>query len=285
MENAQRKKKTAMLQMLLCAAMWSIGGLFIKLIPWSPLAIAGVRSLIAAIVVLVYMRVNKLKLCINRRVIISAFFLAATFLTFVSATKLTTSANAVVLQYTSPIFIMIISAILFGKKFKKTDIVAVCITIVGMILFFFDQLDKGHALGNIIGFISGITFAAMFVSTDDGDSAHRMSGMFLGHAFTAVVGIPFLFSAQTEINFLSIGYILILGVVQLGIPYVLYGRASENCPPLACSLLAMIEPVLNPIWVLLATGEAPGVFALIGGIVIIATVTVWCIYRDKKENK
>lgn len=281
----QRKKQRAIIEMLLCAALWSIGGLFIKLIPWSPFAIAGFRSLLAAAVMLCYMRTKGQKLRFTQKTVRSGFFMAATLICFVTANKLTTAANAVVLQYSSPIFIMLLSALFLKKKFGVGDIVAVIVTLAGMVLFFFGQLDAGNIWGNIIGVLSGIAMASMFVCVDDGDSEQRMSGMAIGHMMTAIIGMPFLFVVPSEISGLSLCYIIILGIVQLGVPYVLYGRASENCPPLACSLLAMIEPVLNPIWVLLVTGESPGIFSLIGGAVIIVTVTVWCIRRDKNEVK
>lgn len=276
------EQKRAIFLMALCASLWSIAGIFIKLIPWNPFAIAGFRSFIAAFVLMIYMKFTHLKLKINRISLLGGTFLSATFLCFVVANKLTTSANAIVLQFTAPIFILILSALFLKQKFRKADILTVIITLIGISLFFFDQLSSGNLLGNCIAILAGFTMGVMFVcignSTDD-DS--RMSSILLGHIFTAVIGIPIFFIIPNTVTPISIISILTLGIIQLGIPYTLYGIASKNCPPLMCSLLGAIEPLLNPVWVFLFAGEAPGIFALIGGIIVIITITVWCIWRDK----
>jgi drug/metabolite transporter (DMT)-like permease len=121
----------------------------------------------------------------------------------------------------------------------------------------------------------------MYITTSRADDASRMSGILLGHLFTAAVGIAASFFYPTPITSAAVVSIVILGVFQLGIPYILYGIAVKNCPPLACSLLGAIEPLLNPVWVILFVGEAPSAFALIGGVIVIAAVTFWCILRDK----
>ena len=108
-----------------------------------------------------------------------------------------------------------------------------------------------------------------------------MSGILLGHLFTAAAGIPFMFVFDTPVTAPAVLSILALGVVQLGIPYVLYGIAVKDCPALMCSLLGAIEPLLNPVWVFLFTGERPGVFALAGGVIVIVTITAWCVWRDR----
>lgn len=281
------KQKKAIFLMALCASLWSIAGIFIKLISWNPFAIAGFRSLIAAFVLIIYMKYAHLKFKLNRISFIGGSFLSATFLCFVVANKLTTSANAIVLQFTAPIFILILSVLFLKQKFSKADILAVGITLIGIPLFFFDQLSSGNLFGNCIAITAGLTMSVMFVcigNSNDDDS--RMSSILLGHIFTAVIGIPFFFIFPNTVTVtpISIISILILGIVQLGIPYTLYGIASKDCPPLMCSLLGAIEPLLNPVWVFLFTGEAPGIFALIGGVIVIITITIWCIWRDKSVS-
>lgn len=279
---SSHEQKRAIFLMALCASLWSIAGIFIKLIPWNPFAIAGFRSFIAAFVLIIYMKFTHLKLKINRISLLGGIFLSATFLCFVIANKLTTSANAIVLQFTAPIFILILSALFLKQKFRKADILTVIITLIGISLFFFDQLSSGNLIGNCIAILAGFTMAVMFVcigNSNDDDS--RMSSILLGHIFTAVIGIPIFFIIPNIVTPISIISILILGILQLGIPYTLYGIASKNCPPLMCSLLGAIEPLLNPVWVFLFAGEAPGIFALIGGIIVIITITIWCIWRDK----
>ncbi len=276
-----KAQKVSMLLMLTCASLWSIAGIFIKLIPWNPLVIAGFRSLIAAGIVLLYMRYIKQKIVVNKASILAGVMLTLTFLAFVTANKFTTAANAIVLQFTCPVFILIISAIFFRQKLRIPDILAVVFTLAGISLFFLGQFTPGSLLGNCIAILSGLFLAGMYITTSRADDAARISGILLGHLFTAAVGIPMAFFYPTPVTPIAVVSVVVLGVFQLGIPYILYGIAVKNCPPLACSLLGAVEPLLNPVWVFLFMGEAPSAFALIGGVIVIAAVTLWCILRDK----
>ncbi|MGI5978202.1 MAG: DMT family transporter [Oscillospiraceae bacterium] len=274
-------KKKAILQMLACAALWSTAGIFIKLVPWNPFVIAGWRSLIAAIVGIVYMRTQKLSFVWSRHSRLGGLSLALTMLLFVTANKTTTAANAIVLQFTTPVFIVILSALLFRKKFRPADIVTVVLTLAGISLFFFDKLSAGHQLGNVIALSSGVTFAFYYISLGDSPEGERMSAILIADAMTFLVGLPFTFTTQPEIAPVPLLFMLLLGVVQLGIPYVLLAKAAEHCPPLACCLLGAVEPLLNPLWVFLLDGEAPGPRALAGGAVVILTVTLWSVWKAK----
>lgn len=271
-----------MLLMLTCAALWSIAGIFIKLIPWNPLVIAGFRSLIAAVVVVIYMRRINQKIIINRASVASGVMLMLTFLAFVTANKLTTSANAIVLQFTCPVFILIISALFFKQRFHISDFVTVGLTLFGISLFFFGQFSPGSLLGNCIAVLSGLFLAGMYIVTSRADEASRMSGILLGHIFTAVIGVTMTFFFRTSVTKTAILSIIALGIFQLGIPYILYGIAVKNCPPLACSLLGAVEPLLNPVWVFIFASEVPTVFALFGGMIVIAAVTASCILRNRR---
>ncbi|MDP4109739.1 MAG: DMT family transporter [Bacillota bacterium] len=276
-------RKKSILLMLICATLWSIAGIFIKLIPWNPLIIAGFRSLIASGVIAIYMRSKGMRFTLNRTSVLCGIMLMLTCVGFVSATKLTTAANAIVLQYTSPIYIMLISAVLYRQRFRLADILTVGFTLFGISLFFFDQFSIGHPLGNIIGLLSGVTMAGMFVTTCKADGDARMSGILLGHIFTTLINAPMVFFIPTPFTGPAVLSILILGVVQLGIPYVLFGIAAQNCPPLACSLISTVEPLLNPVWVFLFAGEAPGPFALTGGAVVLGTITLWFVKQSRLQ--
>jgi drug/metabolite transporter (DMT)-like permease len=279
--SSKKKQRIAIMQMLVCASLWSIAGIFIKLIDWNPFVIAGFRSLFAALAVIVYMLATKQKIIISRNVLISMFFLSATFLCFVSANKLTTAANAIVLQFTAPVFIMIFSALLFRQKFKASDIITVLVALGGISIFFIDSLDKGQLLGNTLGIFAGIFMSGMYIAVGKTGENEKMSGILFGHLLTAFIGIPFFFFTKGTVSIASVSSIIILGVVQLGIPYILFGLASANCPPLPCCLIAAVEPLLNPVWVLIFDGEHPGMFSVLGGIIVIAAVTVQCILQDK----
>lgn len=277
-------QKRAMLLMCLCAFLWSIGGLFIKLLPWNAAAICGVRSGISALIILLYMAKMKYRLTLkNPMVWLAGLGLMGTMLLFVSANKLTTSANAIVLQSTAPLYIMVISALFFRAHYSRREYVLVAITMGGIALFFLDQLTPGGLLGNVLALLSGLTMALMYTASGrlpDDDSS--MSALVVGHTAAALAGMPFLFLTQVEISPLTVSAILILGVFQLGIPYILYAIAVRRCSPLSCSLIGMIEPLFNPVWVLLVLGEKPGFFALIGGIIVLGTVTLWSVANARQ---
>jgi len=276
-------KRKAILQMLVCATMWSTGGIFIKLIPWNPFVIAGWRSLVAVGTVLLFLKFGKIKFKFNIRAVLMGLLMCLTFFSFVSANKLTSAANAIVLQFTAPLFLMAFSAVLFHEKFRRADLVAVLFTMGGIALFFFDSLDAGHFLGNCIAILAGAFMAGMYLAIGKVDEETKMGGMLLGHIFTAAIGIPVTFFTSAPISTAAILCILGLGVIQLGIPYILLTLSSKNCPPLACSLLGAIEPLLNPLWVFIFDGEAPGFFALVGGVVVIISITSWCIWQNKNS--
>lgn len=271
--------------MLVCSALWSIAGIFIKLIDWNPFAIAGFRGFFAALTVGVYMLITRRRLVISKNVILSMFFLSATFLCFVSANKLTTAANAIVLQFTAPVFIIIFSALVFKQKFKLSDIITVLVTMGGILIFFLSSMDDGHLIGNIVGVMAGIFMAGMYISVGKTNESEKMSGIFFGQLLTALIGMPFFFLYGHSIKAVSAASIIILGVVQIGIPYILLGLASVNCPPLACCLIAAVEPLLNPVWVLIFDGERPGLLSIIGGVIIISAVTVQCIIQDRSARE
>ena len=278
-------RNRAILEMLLCAALWSIAGIFIKLIPWNSIVIAGLRSLIAGLVMFVYMRARGIGFTADRRSLAGGAALCLTLTCFVAANKLTTAANSIVLQFTAPMFIVVFSALFLKKRFSRADVLAVVLTMAGISLFFFDQLTPGHLAGNCVAIFAGMAFACYYMSLEGASESQRMSAILIAHGLTFLVGLPFTFVYPPELSAAPMACILVLGVVQLGIPYVLLGRASGACPPLACSLLGAVEPLLNPVWVFIFDGEAPGLWALIGGVVVVATITVWCVYGDLRGKK
>lgn len=271
------------IQMLACSVMWSISGILIKYIDWSPLAIAGGRSLISACVVLTFMLVTRMKFVVNKDVIKAGITLWGCVTCFVTANKMTTAANAIVLQYIAPAAVLIISAMFFAHKLKKMEIAVVASTFFGIILFFIDELDIGSMVGNCVAIVSGLCMAVMFIFNGRMDLDARMTGILIAHSLTAIVGIPIGFSTyETIISTQDLILIFVLGTVQLGIPYVLYALAASKISPLSCSLIGMIEPLLNPIWVAVFYGEVPGIFALFGGVVVIISVVIYNLWDEKQ---
>lgn len=267
--------------LIVCTAvLWSFGGLLIKLVPWDAMTIVGVRSAFAALVMVVYMR--RPHITFSLPVIMGALSMSATTVLFVFANKLTTAANAIVLQYSAPIFVVIISILFFRKRPRPLDLVSVFVVFIGMALFFFDQLRADAMLGNILACLSGLTFAGVFLMNRS-PNAKPEESVLLGHIINAAVGAPFAVMNVT-FDLSAWGAIALLGIFQLGVAYVLFSVGIKHTPPISASLIATLEPLLNPIWVLLMTGEQPGVWALIGGAVVIITVVIYNV-ADAKQNR
>lgn len=278
------KENKAMIEMLLCAALWSTAGIFMKYIPWNGFVVAGIRSLIAGSTMAVYMAAKGYKLTVSRQTVTAGGFTALVYICFVLANKLTTAANAIVLQFTSPVFIVILTALFLHRRVKKSDLAVVLVTLGGIALFFFDQLEPSGILGNALAITAGLFMAGMYVCVGEQETEERYSSIVLGQTFTFLAGVPFAVFTAPVLAPRPVLFIFILGVLQLGIPYILYVRASRYCPPLACSLLGALEPLLNPVWVLIFYGEKPGIFALIGGIIVVGAISAWCIYGSKEQT-
>ena len=278
------KEMGAMLKMLLCACLWSIAGIIIKLVDMNPFAIAGLRSLFAAATVAIFMRLTSKRVIVNKKTIVGAVFLCATFIAFVSANKLTTAANAIVLQFTAPVFVMIIEGIILHKKPRLFDMATVFVTLGGISLFFIDSLGSGKIIGDTVAVFAGLFLAFFFFVVGESQGDEKISGILFGQILTAVIGLPFLFFTENTVNVQSVAWIAVLGVFQLGIPYILLAEASKYCPTLACSLISVAEPLLNPVWVAVFYHEIPGAMSLLGGVAVIAAVTFWCIFKDKFQG-
>jgi len=263
--------------MVAASVCWSLGGLCIKFIPWGAMSIIGLRALLAAVVFAVYRRSVKIKF--TRGNILAAGCLSATTILFVFSNKLTTSAAAILLQFTAPIFIILIQLVFYKVKPKWGEITAVSVTILGMLLFFADRLEAGNALGNLFAIASGLSFAGVFVCNKRSDTNPEQAA-FLGFLINSVIGMPFAFFEVTA-DVTAWGFMILLGVVQVGLAYVFFSIGIKKTPALLSCLITAMEPVLNPLWVALATGEIPGPFAAAGGIVIVLTVVGYNIWVEK----
>lgn len=267
--------------MVAASLCWSFGGLCIKLIPWSALSIIGLRALLAAMVFVLYRR--SLRVDFTPGNILAAACLALTTTLFVFANKLTTAAAAILLQFSAPIFIILIELLIYRKKPKPSEAIAVFVTILGMLLFFAGRLDSGNLLGNILAIASGLTFAGVFVFNKRTDTDPKQS-LFLGFIITAAVGLPFTFFEVTA-DPLAWGAIIFLGTIQVGLAYVFFSIGIKRATALLACLIAALEPVMNPVWVALVTGETPGHYAVAGGIMIILTVIGYNLWVEKHKPK
>ena len=277
------KQTKGMLLLLCCSIMWSISGVLIKTIPWNAFVIAGLRSLIAGIVMAAYIKHSGMRFTLDKTSAWGGVFISGMFISFILANKLTTAANAIVIQSCSPVFVLLYNVLFGGKRASKLDIVTVLLTMIGIGVFFFEELSAGMLLGNIVALVAGILLAGVYIITCNSGAEASMNGILFGHILTALLGIPMMLVFDTPFTGSAVTGILLLGIVQLGIPYVLYGIAVQYCSPLACSLICMVEAIFNPIWVFLYSGEAPSVVALIGGALVLATVAIWAILSQKRQ--
>ena len=266
-------------QLLLAALLWSIAGVLIKGIPWSPLAVAGGRGIIAAIFLLLTSR--GLKFTWSRIQIAAAIAYVLCTVTFVIANRMTTAANAILLQYTAPVWVALFGAWFLGERATRADWWAIGATFVGMGLFFADELRVTSIVGNLVGVLSGISFAGVAIFMRRQKDSSAVESIILGNLLAFLVGLPFLVSAPAMP---TRGWImlLVLGVVQLGVSYRLYSKAIKHVTALEAVLIPVVEPILNPVWVLLFVGERPGKLALIGGVIVLGAVTLRAIASIRK---
>ena len=258
----------------MAALLWSLAGVLIKFLPWPALAVAGGRGVIAALFLLATTR--GLKFTWSRDQIGGAVAYASCTVTFVIANKLTTAANAILLQYTAPVWVALIGAWLLHERPAKADWWAMFAAIAGMALFFADELRWISVVGNLVGVLSGVSFAFLVMLLRKQKDSSAVESIILGNLLAFVVGLPAIVSAPALPATGWLG-LLALGVVQLGLSYRLYAQAIRHVTALEGVIIPVVEPIFNPLWVLICFGERPGRLALIGGTLVLGAVTARAI--------
>lgn len=274
----KNERTKSIVYLIIASILWSTGGILIKLVDWNPVAIAGSRSLIASIVVLAY--IKKPKLTMSKAQIGGAICYAATVILFVTANKLTTSANAILLQFTAPIFVALLGAWILKERIYGYDWITMACVFGGMILFFIDGVGTGNMLGNALAVISGFFMACVTVALRFQKDGSPVETTWLGNILTFVIALPFIFQSMPDAK--SMLGLVLLGVFQLGISYILYALSIKHLSALEAILITVVEPLLNPIWVFLFAGEKPSFYAVIGGVIVLSAVTARSIYVSKK---
>jgi drug/metabolite transporter (DMT)-like permease len=253
-----------------CALLWSVGGVLIKWVNWHPLAIAGMRSAIAAALFWVVLRPRKFAW--SWPMVGGAMAYAATILLYVPAVKLTTAANAILLQYTAPIYVALFGIWFLKEKPSKLDWISIVVTLGGMMLFFREGLASRSFLGDLLAALSGITIAWMTLFLRKQKDARPLESLLLGNVLTALCGLPFMFVGPAP-DIKGWAGLLFLGVFQLGLAYLLFGTAVRHVTALEAILVSTLEPILNPVWVVLLIGEVPSPWALAGGALVLTVIT------------
>ncbi|GHU64710.1 membrane protein [Spirochaetia bacterium] len=269
-----------------CAILWSTSGLFIKLVSWHPVVIAGSRSLVAAVFMLVVRLFFTPKDAPKSKpgpLWAGAFAYAFTMLCFVIANKLTASANVILLQYSAPVWAAILGWLLIKEKPHWEHWAALVCVIGGMLLFFKDGLASGNSLGNAIAVLSGIFFGAHSVILRMQKDGSPVDSMLLAHVINFTIAIPFMILYPPTLTVPSVLPIVFMGTIQVGFASILFSYGIKRVTAVSAMLTAMIEPVLNPVWVLVVTGERPSVSALIGGVIIVSAVVAASLIGKRRE--
>lgn len=272
---------------LIAVLLWSTGGMFIKLATnLDAYQVTFFRSLLAGITVLIITRRNGLR--INAFGVMCSFIYAILLFLFVWATKHTTAANAIFLQYTAPVYILILAPFIIGEKFHLRDLATVIFCIAGMSLFFVGDLTIGDYQGNIAALGSGI-FLGLYIMLLKHPRAAGMNSVITviyGNFLLALLTLPSGIASFSTITWLDFGAVAFLGIFQIGISYILFIKGvTAGTRPLDASIIGFIEPLLNPVWVFLFVGERPSNWAVLGGVIIIATVVVHTLVQYRSQPR
>lgn len=276
------KQSKGILYVLMAAMLFSIGGLCIKVIPWSPLAINGARNLISVIIIGIYLKVIHHKIIVNPPVIFGAICMTGVTSFYCIANKLTTAANTIVLQFTAPIFAIFFMWIFFKERPKKVDIVTCVAVFAGILCFFIDGMSAGNMLGNGIAILSGVCYAGIFLMNSF-EKSDSLSSILIGQALSAAICIWFVFG-ETDFGATAIGGILALGIFQLAFAYIFMAKGLDVVPAVTASLTTAIEPVLNPILVAVFYHEMISPLSLVGAVIVVVSVVGYNVWKAKMAD-
>ncbi len=273
-----KQSKLGLIFVLASGLLFSFGGLIIKLMPWQALSINAARNLIAVLITLIFMLVIKHKIVFNKSVLLSAAAMAYTTTVFCIANKMTTAANTILLQFTSPVFVILFCWMLWKQKPSKRDIIMCACVFTGILCFFVESLSRGRILGDILALTTGITYAVVFMSNKmkGGDA---MSAFLFGEILSGLIGLPFLVK-ETVFTPQVIGGALTFGCF-LGFGYIFMSLGLKHVSPVRANLISALEPVLNPIWVSLFYGEKMTGLAIVGFVIVLASILFFSLRPGK----
>ena len=280
----ENRNKSGLL-VFLASVCFSTGGLFIKLIPWSPLAINGARNLIGAGLIGIYLLVTRHRIVFSRRVLIGALSMIGVTTFFAVANKLTTAANTIVLQFTAPVFVILFMAVIYRQKPGRADLLTCFLVLLGVVLFFVDGIRAGNLAGNVLAVLSGVCYAGVFMM-NTGENADAISSCFLGQLTAGVLLMPLCFR-ETDFSLPVMAAVFALGVIQVGGAYILLSIGIRKTPPVTASLITGLEPIMNPLLVAAFYGERVTTLSVIGCVIVVLTILAYNVWlargRDGKE--
>lgn len=279
-------KTSPIIYVIIAVTLWSIGGLFIKMTSVSGYEVNLGRCFFATITIAILTKFQALKA--DKFTLVCSFFYIGALSFFAVANKMTTAANAIFLQYTAPIYILILAPFILKEKFRVSDLITVIVCLVGMSLFFIDSeassLAPNPFLGNILGLASGVSLGLyiLFLRHPKSLKQNPASSVFYGNLFSILVMIPFILPNPSAWTNKDIFAVVVLGVFQIGLAYFLFTLGvRKGVRSLDASIIGFIEPLLNPVWVFLQLGERPNTWAILGGFIIISAI----IFHTIKQNQ
>lgn len=264
---------------LISAVCFSLAGVLIKVIPWNPISINGARCIFAIIPMYLYLRATGRRFHVNKQIIGGAILDFAMLETFVIANKLTTAANAIVLQFTEPVWVILLAWIIFRSRPRTSAVAASIVVIAGIVCFFLDSLSAGGVLGNVLAIASGLAYAGVFLLKESPKCDFECAAI-LGFAACFVVGIPF-YAQETVFSLDILLAIMALGIAQLGLAYFFLSKGLDVMSPVTASLTSTIEPLLNPILVAIVVGETIGPLSIFGAVLVIGAATAYNVYAAR----
>lgn len=256
---------------VMAALAWSTAGLFIKWLPQDAFTILCVRAAYTALVFLAVFRSQVFRA--NGRMVLTALFYVALVITFVSATKLTTAANAIFLQYTGVAYVLLLEPLLLRQPYRRINIATTVVCFLGMALFFMDGLELTAGWGLVLAALSGLAYAGFMLGQRTNDHAYHVGAIFWANILVVIIGFPS-FWAAAPFTPQAHAMLAFLGLIQMGLGYLLFTYGLKRTTATEASLITMLEPLFNPLWVAIGFGELPGIPALAGGLVIIAALVI-----------
>jgi drug/metabolite transporter (DMT)-like permease len=253
------------------ALLWSLAGVFIKFLDLPPLTIVFYRSLFAALIFTPFIRRGDVRW--KAPVLLSVLAYTAAISAFVAANKLTTAANAIVLQYTAPIFVFLFARLVLGEKISRLNGLALGVSMIGVAVISLDSAGEPEMAGVLLAIVSGVLFAAYMINLRRTQSVSPVYLTWINNVACALL-LLWIVKSQLALATNEVLILVVMGGVQLGLPYYLFSKGLQTISLLEASLIALIEPVLNPLWVALVVGEIPSVATIAGGGLILVGLTV-----------
>lgn len=278
------EERKGVLFVFVAAVLYSLGGLCIKLIPdWSGLALNAGRNGIALVVYVIFFAATRHRPRFNRWIFLGACCVCATNVLFAVANKMTTAANSIVLEYTAPIFVILLSAIFLRRRPDRLDLAACAVVFLGVLCFFLESLGGGHLSGDLLALLSGVTYGGVFMLNEvpNGDP---ISSVFWSAMMSTLIGLPQMVQ-QPRLEGTALVSMLVLGVFQLGLAFVFLTVGLKTTSSITASLVTGIEPVLNPVLVAVFYHEYMGVISVIGACIVIVGVVGYNVLKEKQQAR